>query len=109
VAAKLYPVFLLGAFLVQAAYFGLQIHLLLDDLHDFKPQQHAYASIYYVLVGAEHFHVAVGLAVDVFLLAKLVGGLTRYRAIGLQVAAYYWHFVNVFAVLVLLHQISPRL
>jgi heme/copper-type cytochrome/quinol oxidase subunit 3 len=100
---------LLVAFLVQCGYLGLQIHLFLADLAEFAPQEHAYASIYYVLVGAGHFHVAVGLLLNAFLLAKLVGGLTRYRVVGLQAAAFYWHFVNVFSILVVLHQVSPRL
>ena len=42
----------------------MQIHLYVDDLGDFKPQQHAYGSIYYVLVGADHVHVAIGLLID---------------------------------------------
>ena len=100
---------LLAAFVVQAAYLGVQIHLFLGDLHEFVPQQHAYASIYYVLVGAGHAHVALGLAIEAFLLAKLAGGLTRYRVIGLQANAFYWHFVNLFSVLLLLTQISPSL
>lgn len=100
---------LLVALVVQAGYFAMQIHLFLGDLHDFKPQEHAYASIYYVLVGADHAHVFVGLLIDLFLLAKLVGGLTRYRASGLQAAAFYWHFVNLFTILVVLTQISPSL
>jgi cytochrome c oxidase subunit 3 len=100
---------LLAALTVQAAYLGVQVHLFLADLHEFVPQQHAYASIYYVLVGAGHAHVALGVAIDAFLVAKLVGGLTRYRVIGLQAAAFYWHFVNLFSVLLLLTQISPSL
>jgi len=100
---------LLVALAVQATYFGIQMHLFLSDLHDFAPQRHAYASIYYVLVGADDAHVAVGLLIDLFLVAKLVGGLTRYRVIGLQAAAFYWHFVNLFTILIVLTQISPAL
>jgi heme/copper-type cytochrome/quinol oxidase subunit 3 len=40
---------------------------------------------------------------------RLVSGLTAYRAVGLRAAAYYWHFVNAFTILILVHQISPRL
>jgi heme/copper-type cytochrome/quinol oxidase subunit 3 len=109
-ARKHAPRFWLGlALAVQAAYFGIQIHLLLSDLSEFAPQQHAYASIYYVLVGASHFHVAVGLAINAFLFVRLASGLTAYRAVGLRAAAYYWHFVNAFTILILVHQISPRL
>ena len=97
------------ALTVQAAYFGVQIHLFLDDLAKFTPQQGAYGSAYFTLVGAHHAHVAVGLLLDAWLLLRLAGGLTRYRVNGLRAAAFYWHFVNALAVLVVLTQISPSL
>jgi heme/copper-type cytochrome/quinol oxidase subunit 3 len=100
---------LLGSLLVQVGYLAVQLHLFMADLDEFAPQQHAYASIYYTLLGADHFHVLVGILLNAFLLAKLVGGLTHYRIGGVQAAALYWHFVNVFTVLVVLTQISPRL
>jgi heme/copper-type cytochrome/quinol oxidase subunit 3 len=100
---------LLLALVVQAGYLGMQLHLFMADLADFRPQQHAYASIYYTLVGADHAHVAVGLLLDLFLVAKLVGGLTRYRVAGLQAAAFYWHFVNLFSIVIVLTQVSPSL
>lgn len=97
------------ALAVQATYFGLQIHLFLDDLAKFTPQQGAYGSVYYTLVGAHHTHVAVGLLLDVWLLLRLAGGLTQYRLNGLLATAFYWHFVNALAVLVVLTQVSPAL
>jgi cytochrome c oxidase subunit III len=97
------------ALAVQATYFGLQIHLFLDDLAKFTPQQGAYGSAYYTLVGAHHTHVAVGLLLDVWLLLRLAGGLTTYRLNGLLATAFYWHFVNALAVLVVLTQVSPSL
>jgi heme/copper-type cytochrome/quinol oxidase subunit 3 len=97
------------ALAVQATYFGLQIHLFLDDLAKFTPQQGAYGSVYYTLVGAHHTHVAVGLLLDVWLLLRLAGGLTTYRLNGLLATAFYWHFVNALAVLVVLTQVSPAL
>jgi cytochrome c oxidase subunit III len=97
------------ALAVQATYFGLQIHLFLDDLAKFTPQQGAYGSAYYTLVGAHHTHVAVGLLLDVWLLLRLAGGLTTYRLNGLLATAFYWHFVNALAILVVLTQVSPSL
>jgi cytochrome c oxidase subunit 3/cytochrome c oxidase subunit I+III len=97
------------ALAIQATYFGLQIHLFLDDLAKFTPQQGAYGSVYYTLVGAHHTHVAVGLLLDVWLLLRLAGGLTTYRLNGLLATAFYWHFVNALAVLVVLTQVSPSL
>ena len=41
--------------------------------------------------------------------AQLARGLTRYRAVGVQATAFYWHFVNTLAIAVLAVQLSPRL
>jgi heme/copper-type cytochrome/quinol oxidase subunit 3 len=100
---------LAAALAIQAAYFGLQMHLFLHDLARFTPQQGAYGSAYFTLLGAHHTHVAVGLLLDVWLLLRLFGGLTTYRVNGLRATAFYWHFVNALAVLVVLTQISPSL
>ena len=100
---------LVVALAVQAAYFGIQIHLFLGDLAKFTPGEHAYGSIYFTLVGAHHTHVAAGLLLDVWLLLRLSTGLTRYRLTALWATTFYWHFVNTLAVLVVLTQLSPAL
>ena len=92
---------LLAALAVQAGWFGVQMHLFTSDLRDFAPTEHAYASIYYVLVGADHAHVAVGLLLDVWLLWKLSRGLTMYRLNATQAVAFYWHAVNVLTLIVI--------
>ena len=97
------------ALVTQASYFGLQIHLFLADLVKLTPQQGAYGSIYFTLVGAHHAHVAVGLLLDAWLLLRLARGLTTYRLNGLRATAFYWHFVNALAILVVLTQVSPSL
>jgi cytochrome c oxidase subunit III len=100
---------LLLATAVQATYLGLQIHLMVDDLNSFTPQANAYGSIYYALLGTHHAHVAVGLAIDAWLLWKLARGITNYRLIALRVAAFYWYFVAAAAVAVVLTQLYPSL
>lgn len=100
---------LLLATVVQATYLGLQIHLMVNDLHSFSPQANAYGSIYYTLITLHHAHVAVGLAINVWLLWKLSRGITNYRMIGLRVAAFYWYFVNAAAIAVVLTQLYPSL
>ena len=97
------------ALVVQAGYLALQFDLFLDDLHRFSPRGSAYASIYFTLLGAHHFHVALGLLLSLWIVLRLAGGLTDYRLVGLQAATFYWHFVNILAVLVVLTQISPKL
>jgi heme/copper-type cytochrome/quinol oxidase subunit 3 len=94
---------------VQGAYLGLQLSLFVGDLDSFSPQQNAYASIYFALLGVHHAHVAIGLALDAWLLAVLLGGLTSYRLIALRVTALYWYFVSAVAVLVVLTQLYPSL
>jgi heme/copper-type cytochrome/quinol oxidase subunit 3 len=97
------------AMLAQAAYFGVSIHLLTNDLGVFTPQQSAYGSIYYVLLGAAHAHVAVGLLIDLWLLLRLSTRLTRYRLAALEAACLYWFVVGALTVAVLLTEVSPRL
>jgi heme/copper-type cytochrome/quinol oxidase subunit 3 len=100
---------LLTALVVQSGYLAMQIHLYVDDLHRFSPQQTAYGSIYFTLVGAHHAHVLVGILLEAWLLLRLFGGNTVYRAVGVQATAFYWHAVNVLAVAVTIVQLSPSL
>ena len=59
----------------------------------FTPQTSAYASIYYMLLGADHAHVALGTPLRC-LAARAAGGrLTRYRLVALEAVTLYWHFV----------------
>lgn len=100
---------ILVALVVQSGYFAMQIHLFLDDLHKFQPSGSAYGSIYFTMLGAHHFHVAVGMLLNLWLLVRLARGLTNYRLIGLQTATFYWHFVNVLALCVVGAQLSASL
>jgi cytochrome c oxidase subunit 3 len=98
---------LLLALLLQAGYFAMEVHQFADDLRHFTPQQHAYGSIYYTLLGADHGHVAVGLLLDVWLLWKLLHGMTRYRANALRAISLYWYGVAVLTLIVTLTVLSP--
>jgi heme/copper-type cytochrome/quinol oxidase subunit 3 len=100
---------LLLATAVQGTYLGLQIHLFVDDLHSFAPQVDAYASAYYAIVGLHHVHVALGLAFDLWLLARLLGGLTDYRLVAIRILGVYWYFVSAVGILVVLTQLYPSL
>lgn len=100
---------LAAATAIQATYLGLQLHLYVSDMNSFSPSENAYSSIYFTLLGAHHAHVAVGLALDSWLLWKLWRGLTNYRLIALRATALYWYFVNFAAVAVVLTQLSPSL
>jgi heme/copper-type cytochrome/quinol oxidase subunit 3 len=100
---------LLVALVVQCGYLAVQIHLYVDDLHRFSPSETAYGSIYFTLVGAHHAHVFVGILLNIWLLLRLTSGVTTYRIVGVQSVAFYWHFVNVLAVVVTAVQLSPSL
>ena len=100
---------LLTAIAVQVAYFALQMHLFADDLSDFSPRDSAYGSIYYTLVGTHHLHVLVGILLELWLVLRLFGGVTRYREVGVRATAFYWHWVNLLAIAVTLVQLSPSL
>ena len=97
------------ALVVQAGYFAMEVHLYFADLAKFTPQEHAYGSIYFLLLGADHAHVALGLLFDLWLLGKLVRGLTRYRLNALTAVAFYWHAVNVITIAVTLTILSAAL
>ena len=94
---------------MQAAVFGVQIHLFQGDLARFTPQQSAYGSIYYVLLGAALAHFAIGLLLDLWLLVRIAERLTPYRLVGLEAVCLYWYVVAALSVVVVLTQLSPRL
>jgi heme/copper-type cytochrome/quinol oxidase subunit 3 len=100
---------ILLALLVQAGYLAVQVILFKRDLGDFSPRDNAYGSIYFSMLGLHHVHVAAGMLLSLGIVAKLLGGLTNYRVIGVAVVALYWHFVNAMAILVVLTQLSPSL
>jgi heme/copper-type cytochrome/quinol oxidase subunit 3 len=96
------------AVLVQAGYVAMQLHLFVHDVHEFPPSQSAYSSIYFTMLGVHHAHVIVGILLNVWLSLRLIRGLTNYRLNGLQAVTFYWHFVNVVALVVVGAQLSAR-
>lgn len=100
---------LLVSFVLASMYLVLQVNELRKAWADVAPQDNAYGSLYYTLTGAHAAHVAAGLLVNLWLVARVARGLNDYRGIGVWATALYWHFVNVLAVVVLLTTISPSL
>ena len=92
---------LVWALVVQCGYLVYEIHDYVHQLHRSAPQDNAYSSIYYTLLGADHAHVAIGILLVVWLLWKLLGGLTTYRRNAVQVVAFYWHAVNLLTLIVI--------
>jgi heme/copper-type cytochrome/quinol oxidase subunit 3 len=100
---------LLVAFIVQSGYLAYELHSYVGDLGDFAPSDHAYGSIYFVLLGADHAHVFLGLLFDIWLALKLARGLTAYRRRATQAIALYWHGVNLITLIVIGVILSARL
>jgi len=99
---------LLGALVVQAGYFLWAVDDFADQIRRTPITENAYTSIYYTLLGADHAHVFVGLLFSVWLLLKLMRGLTLYRANVTQAITWYWHFVNLLTIVVLATILSAR-
>lgn len=100
---------LIVALVVQSGYLAMQLDRFVVSLRTSHPEDDAYASIVYLLTGGHHLHVAVGIALNAYLLLRLSRGLTNYRAVGVQLAAFYWYFVNALAIAVTLTTLSPSL
>lgn len=105
-ATRLYVTLALA---IQAGYLAYEVHDFRGQLQGFGIGRNAYSSIYYTLLGADHAHVALGVLFDLWLLAKLATGLTRYRTTGARAIAWYWHAVNAITIVVILTLLSPRL
>ena len=94
--------FVLLALVVQAGYFAYAVHDFNDQVKTFDITRDAYSSIYYVLLGADHAHVALGILFNLWLLWKLTRGLTRYRVHATQAIAWYWFAVSALTLVVIL-------
>lgn len=96
-AGRLAPtrLFIAAALVVQCGYFAFEVDDYADELGRSPIGTDAYTSIHYVLLGADHAHVFVGILLNVWLLWKLSTGITTYRANAVQAVSWYWHFVNL--------------
>lgn len=97
------------ALIVQCGYLGVQVHELLSELDKVHPKASAYGSIYITMLGAHHLHVAVGILLELWLITRLIKGLTNYRLIALRAIALYWYFVAIVGIAVVFTQIYPSL
>jgi heme/copper-type cytochrome/quinol oxidase subunit 3 len=86
------------ALVVQAGYLAYGIYDLRADLELFVPQDNAYASIYYTLLGADHAHLALGLLLSAWIVL---------RPSGLRAVVLYWHSVNAITLAVVATILYP--
>jgi cytochrome c oxidase subunit I+III len=84
--------------------------ILVQEWHEAPATKDAYDSLFFTIQGAHVAHVAAGIAVNAYLLAKIARRrVTQYRMNGIWAMSLYWHFVNALAIFVLLTAISPAL
>ena len=95
------------ATLVQIAYLAFQVHLFSDDLARFSPRDSAYGSIYFTVLAVHHAHVAAGILLDCWLIARVRTGLTEYRRTAVMAIALYWYFVSLAGLAVTATILSP--
>jgi cytochrome c oxidase subunit III len=100
---------LVWALMIQIGYFAYEWRDFLRQVHHDPITTDAYSSIYFTLLGADHAHVFVGCVLSVWLLWKLLHGLTMYRLNAVQAVALYWHVVNVLTLVIIGVLLSPRL
>jgi heme/copper-type cytochrome/quinol oxidase subunit 3 len=58
------------------------------------------------MLAADHAHVAIGLLLDLWVLARLRTGLTNYRVVTVQVVALYWYLVIAVTAAIVATQVS---
>jgi heme/copper-type cytochrome/quinol oxidase subunit 3 len=101
---------LAGALLLGSAFFALQLDSFVNSWRTFRPQDDAYASLVYTIVGAHWIHVGAGLLLLAYTLIRAVlGRFTPERHTGVEVTALYWYFLSVLAVAIVATTLSPRL
>ena len=98
-----------AAFVVQLVYIVWQLHDYVHAIHLYHPQQSAWASIFVTMLGADHLHVLAGVLLSAWFVLRISSRLTRYRVVGLQATAFYWHAVNAITLVVLAVQLSTHL
>jgi heme/copper-type cytochrome/quinol oxidase subunit 3 len=99
---------LLVGICLGVAFLIFQYVLVQDSLDKFRPRDGAYGSIFYALVGLHAAHVAAGVLLALWALARSIR-FDRTAILTVRVTALYWHFVNVIAVVVFLTlYLSPR-
>jgi len=111
-AARLKPsavrLALLVGILLGVAFLVFQYVLVAESLDRFRPEDDAYGSIFYTLIGLHFVHVAVGVLLALWALAR-ASRFDRTAVVTVRVVALYWYFLAVVAVLVFLTlYLSPR-
>jgi heme/copper-type cytochrome/quinol oxidase subunit 3 len=82
------------AFIMGVTFLAIQLN---EYAHsEFKPQENAYASLFFLITAFHGAHVFLALLMNVFTQARAwTGGFDKRRHLAVQNASWYWHFVDV--------------
>jgi heme/copper-type cytochrome/quinol oxidase subunit 3 len=99
---------LVAALVLGIGFLVFQGVLVHEQLAKFKPQENAYASIYYTLIGTHYAHAVAGVLLGLWALVRS-RLMKPERHLTLEVTALYWYFVNAVALLVFVTlYLAPR-
>ncbi len=95
-------IWLIGCALFGMIFLGVEIH----EFYSFWQQGMAYqtnlfSQCFYTLVGTHGTHVAIGVIwIWVLIVASFTGKLDKSRALSVEMAGLYWHFVDIVWVII---------
>jgi heme/copper-type cytochrome/quinol oxidase subunit 3 len=99
---------LVSGIVLGVGFLVFQYVLVQESLDRFRPETNAYGSIFYTLVGLHFVHVAAGVLLAVWALAR-TWRFDRTAIVTVRVTALYWYFLAAIAAVVFLTlYLSPR-
>ena len=86
-----------GVAFFGSIFLGFQIYEFSHFVHEgLTLQQNVFGSSFFVLTGTHGCHVAIGvLWLASLLVYSFFGGVTKERALDVEIAGLYWHFVDI--------------
>lgn len=99
-----------AAIALGAGFIALQLVEYHDKLARLHPSDNAYASLFYTITGLHGTHVAFGLLLLAWAVARESAGTpSQSRAVAISNSSLYWHFVDaVWLVILTSLYLSPR-
>jgi heme/copper-type cytochrome/quinol oxidase subunit 3 len=95
-------IWLIGCAFFGMIFLGVEIH----EFHGFwlkgmAYQTNLFSQCFYTLVGTHGTHVAIGILwICVLIVASFTGKLDKSRALSVEMAGLYWHFVDIVWVII---------
>jgi heme/copper-type cytochrome/quinol oxidase subunit 3 len=104
-----YRACVIGTVALGAGFLTLQLVEYRNKLSHLRPSDNSYASLFYTITGLHGAHVAVGLLILVWAMAREMAGTVGAQSIAIKNASLYWHFVDaVWLVILASLYLSPH-